>query len=206
MKTETNCWHYKWYKFASETCKDKGERGSEDFFVYWCRTLLRAPLIVTMIFAFVTLTPILAVLITIMMNFVTVPLGYGITLVFPGKEFLRFPFRYTTELSYPYSHCSSHYESRVSLSRIIIPVWIIVGIVFLPWFFVSIVIGTIITILSVTVALSASYAFAKEKIGEQSDRLVAEGWRFAKLYLKAKKEKIFPPIEFAKSTKSQILK
>ena len=95
-----------------------------------------------------------------------------------------------------------------SLSKFLQPFWIVVAVVYLLWFvfsdnpefmfdalkWIGIVVGAILGIIGIYLACG----FAKERLTQQSDGPIAEGWRLTKLYLKAKKEKICPMIEFVK--------
>lgn len=199
MIIETDRWHYKLYKFASEAFNRKWE--TTNFCTYWRRVLLYAPLMSLLVFAVVAGCMILAAAVTILANLATIPLGYGVVLASSESDFLRIPFRVTV------------YGEKRSLSKFMVPFWIIVVAVFGLWFGFSSYpdgtvtffrrIGIIILVVLAVIVLYFSGVFVKEKLTKQHDGPIAEGWHLTKLYLKAKKEKICLPIEFVDPKKEE---
>lgn len=191
MKIETNRWHYKLYEFSFTSPEEAGRAKRTNFCTYWRRILLYTPVIAGILIVFV----VIAALITIVANFVTVPLGFGIAATFPGEEILKIPFRVTVR------------GEKRSLAKFLVPFWVIAAIVYSLWFHsgatISVLKGAGIVILAI-IGLFLARVFVKEKIIRQGeDGPVSEWWRLTKLYLRAKKEKVCPLIEFVEPSQKE---
>lgn len=192
MRIETDRWHYKLYELSFSFSDGVIRPRTTSFCTYWRRILLYTPVVAGVL----VLSMVIAALVTIVANFVTVPLGFGIAMTFPAEEFLRIPFRVTVR------------GEKRSLAKFLVPFWVIVAVVYSSWFHSGATISVLkwagIVILAI-IGLFLARVFVKEKIIRQGeDGPVSEWWRLTKLYLRAKKERVCPLIEFVEPSEREL--
>jgi len=192
VRIETDRWHYKLYEFSFSYSDETVRFRTTNFCTYWRRILLYTPVLAGVCVLFM----VIAALVTIVTNLVTVPLGFGIAVAFPGEEILQIPFRVTVR------------GEKRSLAKFLVPFWVIAAIVYSLWFHSGATISVLkwagIVILA-NIGLFLARVFVKEKIIRQGeDGPVSEWWRLTKLYLRAKKEKVCPLIEFVEPSEREL--
>ncbi len=139
-----------------------------------------------------------ASVLTVVANFVTVPLGLGVAVTWPRKEIIQIPFRVRW-----------HGEQK-SLASFMIPLWLLGGVVAFLWWgfsnypneatevliFMGKAVGVLAGVVAVALLLFCSSDIKNRFIGDEATGPVADAYRMSKAYVKAKKEGICPLVEF----------
>jgi hypothetical protein len=210
MKIRTDRWHYKCYRFGSQLHRDKGAARRTNGCTYWRRAIFEVAFVAGILASnwivkvFVT-TVILAIIgvLNVLANLVTIPLGFGVAVVWPGEDFLRIQFQVG--------------RRRRSLAQFLVPFWILVATATSLWFGFSYfpketteflistsefiigvgkIVGWIVLFIVCVLALFALREAKDKFLGKDAEGPVADAWQHVKAYCKAKKEGICPIIEF----------
>ena len=196
MKIRTGTWHHWLYtEFGSKP------KGQPNLCAYVRRVVFNAFICILLAIVAIAFATIFAVF-TVAANCVTIPLGFGVAVTWPDKDFMQIPFRVQWR------------GERKSLACFLVPFWLLSVVATCLWWGFSnnptetmellIAVGTFVGWVAVAilglmalVLLIASFLELKKKLADSEvTGPVADAYRMAKAYVKARKEGICPLVEF----------
>lgn len=162
MEINKNHLLFKLYKFGSWFSQGKGRGNKINFWTFIRRITLGSMYVAYLTVLKLIGVGILLILIeipaaafTLLSNFVTVPLGIGISEVHPDGKFLRIPFLVTTV------------AGEMNLAWFLVPLWVlVVNIWFMAFGHVENLVSVIVWLLSIVLLICYIHAINLAKKGE----------------------------------------